>query len=265
MTDKDREELRRARELLESPGLAARLSNLAGAPVEAALRRLPEGLRDGVGKAARKALEGALNTALKTMDAACPAERPSKDRLHKACATAAGGLGGLFGASGLLVELPVTTTIMLRSIADIARCNGEDLSLPEARLACLEVFALGGSRADDDAAETGYFAVRASLTKAVTDAARYVAAGMGLAEQGAPVLVRLMAMIARRFGVTVSQKLAAQAVPVIGALGGAAVNSVFMEHFQNMARGHFAVRRLERAHGREAVRRAWQGLGEQAA
>jgi hypothetical protein len=33
---------------------------------------------------------------------------------------------------------------MLRSIADIARSEGEDLSDPEAALSCVEVFALGG-------------------------------------------------------------------------------------------------------------------------
>lgn len=261
MTEKDLEELRQARQLLESPSLAARLSNLAGAPVEAALRKLPEGVRGGVNKATRKALEGALNTALKTMDRDGTAEGPASNRMHKAWAAAAGGVGGLFGFSGLLLELPVTTTIMLRSIADIAHSNGEDLRRPEARLACLEVFALGGPSAGDDATETGYFAVRASLAKAVAEAARY-AAGVGAAEKGAPVVVRLLSAIARRFGATVTQKLAAQAVPVIGALGGAVVNSVFMKHFQNMAQGHFTVRRLERAYGQDTVRTAWRALEE---
>ncbi|EGJ49587.1 EcsC family protein [Desulfocurvibacter africanus] len=260
MTEKDREELRQARELLESPGLAARLSNLAGAPVEAALRKLPVGVRDGVDKATRKALVGALNTALKTLDRDGTAERTSRNKLHKTWAAAAGGVGGLFGFSGLLLELPVTTTIMLRSIADIAHSNGEDLRQPDARLACLEVFALGGPSAGDDAAETGYFAVRASLAKAVAEAAKY-AAGASAAEKGAPVLVRLLSAITKRFGVTVSQKFAAQAVPVVGALGGAVVNSIFMSHFQNVASGHFTVRRLERAYGKDTVRTAWEALG----
>jgi EcsC protein family len=57
------------------------------------------------------------------------------------------------------------------------------------------------------------------------------------------------------FGVVVTQKLAAQAIPLVGALGGAAVNYAFIEHFQDMARGHFIVRRLERAYGKEVVQR----------
>jgi hypothetical protein len=44
----------------------------------------------------------------------------------------------------LPIELPVSTIIMLRLIADIARSAGEDLSDPEAALSCVQVFALGG-------------------------------------------------------------------------------------------------------------------------
>ena len=78
--------------------------------------------------------------------------------------------------------------------------------------------------------------------------------------------MRLIAQIASRFGVVVTQKLAAQAVPVIGAVGGAAVNYAFIDHFQEMARAHFIVRRLERRYGKDAVRTAYERLsGETAA
>jgi hypothetical protein len=69
---------------------------------------------------------------------------------------------------------------------------------------------------------------------------------------------RFIAQIASRFGVVVTQKLAAQAVPVIGALGGAAVNYAFIDHFQEVARAHFVVRRLERRYGKDAVRAAYE-------
>ena len=51
-----------------------------------------------------------------------------------------------------------------------------------------------------------------------------------------------------------------QALPVIGALGGAAVNYAFMEHFQDVARGHFTVRRLERTYGKELVRSEYERI-----
>jgi EcsC protein family len=59
-------------------------------------------------------------------------------------------------------------------------------------------------------------------------------------------------------GVVVTQKIAAQAVPVIGALGGAAVNYAFIDHFQEVARAHFVVRWLERRYGKDAVRAAYE-------
>ena len=58
----------------------------------------------------------------------------------------------------------------------------------------------------------------------------------------------------------VTQKLLAQAVPVIGAVTGAAINATFMNHYQTLARGHFTVRRLERAYGTETVRAAYEKL-----
>ena len=69
--------------------------------------------------------------------------------------------------------------------------------------------------------------------------------------------MRLITLIGARFGVVVSEKAAAQAVPILGAAGGALVNTIFIGHFQDMARGHFTVRRLERLHGEIAVREAY--------
>ena len=94
------------------------------------------------------------------------------------------------------------------------------------------------------------------MATAVTDAARYLAE-KGLSKGGAPALIRLIALIASRFGVVVSQKAAAQLVPVLGAAGGAIINTIFIGHYQDMARGHFIVRRLERKYGEEAVHLAY--------
>src|SRR5215207_2149575 len=73
-----------------------------------------------------------------------------------------------------------------------------------------------------------------SLTQALHQVAR-----RGVIDESASALIRLLSQIASRFGVVVSQKVAAQAVPVLGAISGAAVNSVFVGHFQTLARGAF--------------------------
>ena len=187
---------------------------------------------------------------MRTID---PARPPKAARgAHKAAAAASGAIGGAFGLASTAIELPISTTILMRSITQIAREEGEDPSSPEGALACLEVFALG-DEPGEAALESGYFAVRGALARSVADSARYLAAH-GVAGEGAPALARLIAQIAARFGLVVSEKFAAQAVPVVGAIGGAAVNLAFAEHFQTLARGHFIVRRLERRHGGEAVR-----------
>lgn len=100
------------------------------------------------------------------------------------------------------------------------------------------------------------------LATSVNEAARFIAE-RGVVEEGAPALVRLIAQISARFGVVVTQKAAAQAIPVIGALGGAAINYAFVEHFQTIARGHFTVRRLERFYGEELVRATYERLSRE--
>src|ERR1700688_2305359 len=258
MTQEDREALRKAVRSLERPGLAARLTNIVGKPVELIGYALPSFASQAIASATSKGLEAALKVALRTLP---KAPRTGSQFFHRALATASGAAGGTFGLAALPIELPVSTVIMLRSIADIAQTEGEDLSDPEAVLSCVEVFALGGRAGSADASESGYFAVRGMLAKTVTEAARFVAE-RGVIKEGGPVLLRFITQVASRFGVVVTQKVAAQALPVIGALGGAAVNYAFMEHFQDVARGHFTVRRLERVYGKDVVRTEYERLAQ---
>ena len=253
----DTEALREAKRLLEHPGMAARLSNLIGSPIERSLAALPSAVATTITDVTRQAIEKGLNVALKTMNAAQPGE-PS-NRWHKLAVGASGAMGGAFGMAALAIELPISTTIMLRSIADIARSQGEDLRDPAARLECLHVLALGGRHASDDATDAGYFAARAAMAKALSAAAQHVSQ-KGVTAAGAPAMVKLVTDIASRFSVTVSEKALVQAVPIVGALGGAAINTLFIDHFQDMGRGHFTVRRLERIYGTDEVRQAYESL-----
>ncbi len=261
MTDEDIKALRSAVLALEHPGWAARLSNIAGRPIELMTKALPEGATKAIAAATTKGLNAALAVALRTIR---HEPQAGSRLLHKALASVSGGVGGSFGLAALPLELPISTIIMLRSIADIARSEGEDLADPETALSCLQVFALGGRTSQDDASESGYFAVRGLLAKSVTEAARFVAE-RGVVAEGAPVLVRFIAQLSSRFGAVVTQKAAAQALPIIGALGGAAVNYVFIDHFQEVARAHFTVRRLERAYGKEPIRIEYERIRDEAA
>ena len=262
LTPEETGDLRQAVACLEGASFAQRLTDAVGRPVGMLGRTLPQPARRVIAQVSETALRGALRLALRTLDLNAPAK--SANRAHKLALAASGAVGGALGLAALPVELPISTTILLRSIAEIAREEGEDLTAPEAALACVEVFALGGQGNGESAFESGYFAVRAALAKAVSDSARFVAAE-GVAALPAPVIARLISQVAARFGIVVSEKLAAQAAPVLGAIGGAAVNAAFADHFQTLARGHFIVRRLERRHGASVVVFEYQRLrGERA-
>jgi hypothetical protein len=251
LTKKDLADLKLAKSLLESAPLAIRLANTLGSPVEKGFALLPKGWNDVVNKTTRSALMKALSVALSTLGRS---RRSSRDFFHKVLAGTSGGIGGAFGLAALPIELPISTTIILRSIGDIARSEGHDIARVDVKLACLEVFALGGK-----GPESSYWVTRAAMTQAMSDATAYIAQ-KGVVRESAPAIARLVNAIASRFGVVVSEELAAKAIPIIGAAGGGIVNVLFLAHFQEMARGHFIVKRLEETHGEDAVRRAYENL-----
>jgi hypothetical protein len=245
----DQAELVRAKHLLEQISLAARVANYIGMPIDKLIRALPAKSGKLILDASEKAIQASLRVALFTLR---DKPRTASNALHKIGAATSGAAGGAFGLPALAIELPLSTTIMLRSIADIARGQGEDLKTIDSQLACLEVFALGGPSQADDAAEGGYYAVRAGLAKVVSDAASYLA-GSTAATESAPLLVRLVSQIAARFSIPVTTKAAAQVIPIVGGVGGAIVNTLFIVHFQDIATGHFLVRNLERKYGIDVI------------
>ncbi len=255
---RDLADLRYAKSLLENPGFTVRLANLLGAPVEKGFKLLPANWSQAVQGAVHKALHTALRVATSSLRSKRRHARASLG-FHRLVAGLSGGLGGAFGLVALPVELPFSTTVMLRSIADIARSEGHNLGDAETRLACLEVFALGSRSPSDDAAENAYWAVRAVMAGAVSEAATYLTRH-GLVSESAPALVRFVSVVAARFGVIVSEQVAAKAVPIVGAATGGVINVLFTSHFQSMARGHFIVRRLERVYSPQIVREVYEQL-----
>ena len=255
MEETDRAALQEAKALLENPGLAARLANALGAPLEKGVAYLPEGVAKVISEVTQKALHASLRAAVFTVGARHPWH--SSRVAHMVATVTTGDVGGFFGALVFAAELAASTTIMMRAIATIAREHGEDTQSPETRLACLEVFALGGRNESDDGTETGYYAVRNAMASGVNPAIKFLAGGGKLTDKGAPALVKFIAQIGQRFSIPVTEKMAAQAVPIIGAAGAATINLLFINHFQDMATGHFTVRRLERKYGPKAVKEAY--------
>jgi len=115
--------LRDAYAKLENPSLAIRISSAIGMPVEAVTRELrkraPDAIVDAVGKSTHKAIEFVLQSSMRSIKS--EEKTPASPRLHTAAAMTTGAVAGFFGLETLIVELPLTTGIMFRSIADIAR------------------------------------------------------------------------------------------------------------------------------------------------
>ncbi|AGK49531.1 MULTISPECIES: EcsC family protein [Burkholderia] len=297
----DLDTLRRAKLALESPSLTIKLTSVVGAPVEKMIGKLPGFATDKINDATQLALRKCLHIALRTLGksggVASEGETPGKpsNLLHKLAVATTGAAGGAFGLLALPVELPVTTTLMFRSICDIARSEGEDLSSAEAQLQCLAVLGMGGGFGplpgagktggktageprerdgherhgehwehwehdkEEEDADIGYFVLRGALAQAVSKASSEIAS-KGFATHGSAALLRLVQSIASRFSVQVTEQIAAKSIPAIGAVLGATVNTLFIDHFQQAAHGHFAVRRLERKYGQAAVKAAYQAI-----
>ncbi|MGA2332799.1 MAG: EcsC family protein [Syntrophales bacterium] len=256
-SDADLNDLKEAKTKLEYPSLAAKIAHVVGGPVEAGFDLLPKNWNKKVGEYTQAALLKGLEFSIYTMGNT--ETRESQDWLHKLLVVGSGVAGGAVGLASFVVELPFTTCIILRSIADIARSEGHNIAVLEVKLACLEVLALGGKGSQVDSAKSGYWMIRGALAKSVSDAASYLAR-KDLTEEGAPPLVRLVATIASRFNIVITEEAAAKAVPVVGAVSGGAINYLFMNHFQEMARGHFVVKRHEKKYGMKRVEKTYEEL-----
>lgn len=198
---------------------------MVGGRVENLIDRLPQEARNGLESATRRALEVAFDAASRSRGRV----PDTSDWLNTAVTTAMGAAGGSGGLPTAMAELPVTTAVLLRAIQGIAAEHGFDPSDEAVRLDCLHVFAASGPLERDDGADIAFLAARVSLT--------------GVSVRG------LIAKLAPRLGVVMGQKLAAQAVPILGAVAGAAVNYAFTSYYQQMAHIQFGLKRLARDTG----------------
>src|ERR1700753_3558213 len=252
----DQAAMAKAVKYLEGRNFAARLADYAGVPVNRVLGFLPKAVNKQFSGLVRTAVMNGLEVAVDTLNDTPP--RSPSTGFSSFLAGVTGGVSGLFGFGALAFELPLTTTLMLRAIAEIAQHQGEDLSTLESRLACLEVFAYGAKRTDENL-DVGYDAARTLISKYTHDIAA-LALERGAIDASAPVVASLVSEIVSRFGLVVSDKVAGGGVPILGAIGGATVNIVFTDHFQQVAHAHFPLRRLERTYGSSYIKERYAEL-----
>ncbi len=261
ITTQEMEELKTAKLSLEYPSLTARITDLIGKPIEAGFNLLPKNWNKKIGGIVQSVLLKALEFVIFFMDD--KSNKPPQNFLHKSLVAISGAVSGFLGFTSVLVELPISTSVILRSIADIARSEGHDINLLEVRLSCLGVLALGSKSSKDDASENGYWVLRSALAGAIKETSKYFAekgATEVVANKAVPPIAKLITIIAERFQVKVTEQFAAKAVPVIGAVSGGAINLLFMQHFQDMAKAHFVIVRLEKKYGVQKIKEEYKKL-----
>ncbi len=238
-----------AAEFLERPGFLIRVANAAGKPLELAQKALPQRVQEKISAAVQMSLRKTLDISISTLPPVEREELPrrplSQGKGHAAVTAVTGAIGGFFGPLALAVELPVTTGIMFRSIANIARSFGEDLNDPNVRMECLQIFAMGSQQsAADDAMKSAYISQRIAFNSFIKNTSEKGAASL---------LARLVASVASKYEIVVAEKFVIESLPFLGAVGGAFINTAFTNYFNETAYYHFGLRYLERKYGIENV------------
>jgi hypothetical protein len=203
--------------------------NALGGGIEAQMARLPAGVR--------KRMEAGVGRAL-AMGLGLSGRLPRLGRRPAMAVSAVvGAAGGAAGVFGTLAELPVTVTLILTTIRAEAEAAGFDPGLPGVQEACLQVFAAGSPLTGDDGSNSAFLSARLAVNGAAIE--------------------KMIAATAPQLMARLGGKLAAQSVPILGALAGASVNAAYSGYFRDMARIRFALMRLSVRHGGEEVVRAF--------
>ncbi|MFN3992793.1 MAG: EcsC family protein [Tabrizicola flagellatus] len=214
-----------ARRYRRANGPVIRLVNRLGGAFEAQLSALPESVRSQIERVTAQALEASYGVAARTPDLG--------PRGPIAAVIASGAAGGAGGLPTAVAELPVTVTLFLNAIRAEARAAGLDPNEDWVRAECLQVFSAGSLLKQDDGVNTSFIGSRLALT-------------------GSAVR-NLIAAIAPKLAAVLGQKLAAQAIPVLGAVSGATLNAAYLAFYREVARVRFALLKLAEVHGTEAV------------
>ena len=251
IADADIEELRQiTAQYVETSSFVIRLPSWIGDRAESFVKKIPGDMEHYISDVADLALRTSYAVAESTQPVTDSESffnrmlRMGQGELwHKIAASVSGAVGGIGGFMTVAADLATTTTLAMRSIQQVAASYGEDITNEDTRLNCLAVFGFGGPLTEDDEVETGLFASRLTLTGAT--------------------LSEMIKRVLPRFGIVVSEKVLAQAAPILGAAAGATINPIFVGYYQQMAHVHFRLRRLEARNDQDQLRACFDRVMKQ--
>ena len=274
ITKEELEFIKEAHKCLENQSFIMKATDLIGKPLAYIQKNLPDKAKEGLESIVKKSLTSSLKVALKSVSESSDksfsesVKGSQKSRLiHTAATAVSGALGGFFGEPGLLVELPITTSLMMRNIVDVGTEFGFDKNDPSFALECLYVFTLGSDKSkDDDHHDSAYFTSRSALQAVINQGAEFIAANSAkvvlenVSKGTAPMILQFINRVAVYFEIVVTEKMLAEAIPVVGSVGGASINVAFTNHFSQAAKYHFGLKALEKKYGYDLVLEKYESI-----
>lgn len=207
----------------DAEGPLMKLANFAGSRIDDILETIPDGYEKQVQDSIRGGLEKAFEVSSKVTSLQYMPKAPK--HFHKIAATFSGAIGGVGGMATSVAELPVTIATMFASFQSIAEQHGFDRDSDETKMECLKVFTMGGPVHTDNDIDLSFVTARIGLT------------GQAVSSLVTTASQKLAAMM--------TQKLGSQAVPMLGALTGAALNYTFISYYEQMAQIRFRLKKLQ--------------------
>jgi hypothetical protein len=235
----------------EPPGVVNKALDSIVGPIAGAIRSfIPE-------SAITAAIEGADWLAKETIAEAVPAHvyhMQSLDQASEAvrnwaiaCAAGSGAAGGIFGFAGMAVDVPTVIVLALRTIRATGACYGygTDRGPGEKGFVLGVMSAAGGNSQEEKVA--ALLLLRNVQVTVARQTFKSMASNAGRVQIG----IVTARSLAKQLGINLTKRKMLQAIPVAGAVVGAAANGIFINDVYWAARRSYQQRWL-------ADRGVWQ-------
>lgn len=136
-----------------------------------------------------------------------------------------GGAAGAVGVVGLVVDVPTSIALAMRTARSVGLCYGFGESGPAERSFVLSVLSLAGANDRADKEKALRFVDAINRPEAIQDHDYQAIARMGGPGTASVAAIR---KVAEQLGVNLAQRKAGQIVPIFGAVIGASVNAAFL-------------------------------------
>jgi hypothetical protein len=154
----------------------------------------------------------------------------------------------------ILADVTASVTLLSRHTCRLASIYGFSPRSPENLPHVLAALAPQTEKSDE-----GYLAMKGAVVASIRETSRFAARTTGmlidrpLLEKEAPQMIRLIAYVANRLGVTVTQKELGILIPIAGAVLNSSINMAFQQVSHHTAKDYFRRLLLEDRYGDELV------------